>query len=93
MKFDPITKEVFTDNGEFIKKLDCPYKMNWDDLEEVNNPILRNCSICDQSIIDTENISDDELLKMVRHKPDTCIKIDLNQHNIKLISNGILGQK
>ena len=92
MKFDPINKEVFTDNGEFIKKMNCPYNMKWDNLKETSNT-SRKCSNCDQLIINTEYISDDELLTMVSENSGTCLKIDLNQNNIKIISNGILGQK
>ena len=92
MKFDPINKEVFTDNGEFIKQMNCPYNIKWDNLEETSKT-SRKCSNCDQLIINTEYVSDAELLFMVRENSDTCLKIDLNQNNLKIITNGILGQK
>ena len=92
MKFDPLTKDIFTDKDEFVKTMNCPYKMSWDNLEATNSA-LRKCANCDHLIVDTEVLTDDDLLKIVRQNPDTCLKIDLNQHNIKIISNGILGQK
>ncbi len=92
MKFDPITKEIYTDKNEFVKRMNCPYKMNWDNLEDTNST-FRKCANCDHLIVDTEFITDDGLLSMVRHNPNTCLKIDLNQHNIKIVSNGVLGQK
>ena len=92
MKFDPITKDIYTDKNEFVKTMNCPYKMSWDNLE-VTNLALRKCAKCDHLIVDTEIVTDDDLLKMVRQNPNTCFKIDLNQHNLKLISNGILEQK
>ena len=92
MRFDPITKQVYTNNGEFIKKMNCPYKINWDDLEATTST-SRKCSNCDHLIIDTEYMSDDELLHLVTQNPDTCLKLDLNQHNLQIISNGILEQK
>lgn len=92
MKFDPITKDVYTDKGEFVKRMNCPYRMTWDNLVAAN-VTMRKCANCDHLIIDTEFFTDDELLKMVRQNPDTCLKIDLNQDNIKILSNGILGQK
>ena len=92
MKFDPITKDIYTDKGEFIKRMNCPYRISWDNLEATNST-MRKCSVCDHSIVDTENISDDDLLNMVKQNPNTCLKIDLNQNNIKLLANGILGQK
>lgn len=92
MKFNPLTKEIYTDKGEFIKKMNCPYKMNWDNFEE-GNLTSRKCAICEHLITDTKNFSDEEMLNIVQQNPDICLKIDLNQNNIKIISNGILEQK
>jgi hypothetical protein len=92
MKFNPLTRDIYTDKDEFVKTLNCQYKISWDKLEAVNST-LRKCTICNHSIIDTESITDDDLLKIVTQNPDTCLKIDSNQFNIKIISNGILGQK
>lgn len=92
MKFDPLTKDIYTDKGEFVKTMNCPYKMRWDNLEFTNSS-FRKCTKCEHLIVDTESLRDDELLKIVRQNPDTCLKIDLNQHNIKIVSNGILEHK
>ncbi len=92
MRFDPLKKEVYTDKGEFVKQMNCPYKMNWDGLEEADF-VSRKCSNCDQLIVDTENLSDDDLLNMIKQNPDTCLKIDLNQNNIKILINGYIVQK
>ena len=89
MKFDPITKEVFTDNGDFVKQLNCPYKIKWNDLE-ASDTIFRKCSNCDHLIVDTEHLSDDELLNRVNLNPNTCLKIDLSQNNLTIITNGFL---
>ena len=47
MRFDPIKKEVYSDQGEFIKKMNCPYKLNWVSLEATNTA-SRKCSNCDR---------------------------------------------
>lgn len=92
MKFDPIRKELFTDNDEFVKKLDCPYNMNWDNLE-ITSSTNRNCSNCDQTIVDSSYIPENEILKMVKQNPKTCLRIDLNQNNITIISKDLLGME
>ena len=92
MKFNPITKDIYTDKDEFVKRMNCPYKMSWDNLEATNST-LRKCANCDHVIVDTEVLTDNEILKMVKQNSDTCLKIDLNQQNIKIVTNGILGQK
>ena len=86
MKFNPITKDIYTDNNEFVKTMNCLYKISWEKLEPINSTI-RKCENCDHLIIDTESITDDELLKIVTQNPDTCLKIDLNQKNIKILTN------
>lgn len=92
MKFDPLTKDLFTDQGVFIKTMNCPYKMTWDNLIPIDSTV-RKCAICDHSILETKDFTDEELLKIVRQNPTTCLKIDLHQHNIKMASNGNLEQK
>ena len=39
MKFDPITKYVYTDNDEFVKTLNCPFKIGWDNLEDTKTSL------------------------------------------------------
>lgn len=92
MKFDPISKKIYTDNNEFIKSMNCPYKISWDELEILSST-ARKCSACDHLIIDTDGISDQELSLLVRQNPGTCLKIDVNQKNLKIVSDGLLEQK
>ena len=92
MKFDPLKKELYTDTGELIKKLNCPYKMKWDDLGLAKRG-YRKCSNCNHLIVDTELFTDNQILKMVKDNPDTCLKIDLNQNNINIVTNALLEEK
>lgn len=43
--------------------------------------------------MDTAELMAEDLLQIVKQNPDTCLKIDLNQQIIKLMANGIWGQK
>ena len=92
MQFDPIHKELFTDSGEFIKRMHCPYKVSWDRLEATGS-FSRLCAHCDKVVLDTQTLGDQEVLALVRENPETCLKIDLNQANIRIVSNGIFGNK
>ena len=94
MKFNPITKKLFSDDGQLIKKVNCPYKMQWDDLSPIDNEInIKRCSICDHNIIDTANLNDVQLLNLVRENPKTCFKINFNQQNLKITTNGNMVRK
>lgn len=88
MKVNPITREVFTDSGTFIKKLHCPYRINWALIDRLDDK-QRLCSVCDRPVLDTATIQDEELLAKVQEDPSTCLTIDLNQSNVIVISNGI----
>ena len=90
MKFDPITKEIFTDKNEFVKKLDCPYRMTWLDLERSKSKFPK-CSDCEKVIIDTNILTDDELVEIVKQDPNTCLKVDLNQNNLTVKAYGNSG--
>lgn len=84
MILNPITKELFSDSGILIKKLECSYKMEWKDLEVINK-VSRNCSVCDHQILDTAFFTDDALLVVVSNNPATCFKVNVNQENLKII--------
>jgi len=92
MKFNPIKKEIYTDNEEFVKKLNCPHRVNRNNLEQLDKN-LHKCSNCDHIIFDTKFMSDSELIKIIRIEPKTCLKIELNQSNVKIISHDIPRKK
>jgi len=86
MMFNPQTLELFTDSGKLIKKLNCPFSMDWRDMEMAeDNDRARMCDRCTTPILDTAKYKDSELLKILVDKPNTCLKVDLNQDNIKII--------
>ncbi len=83
MKFDPITNELFTDKEQFVKRLYCPFKVEWADMEKTSLR-ARNCGICNHDIIDTAFLTDEDLLKTVQTNKNTCFKLNLNQNNLTL---------
>jgi len=86
MKFIALTRELFKDNGILIKKLNCPFRMKWNDLKQVNESKgNRYCSECNHQILDTANYNEDELYEKLQLHPDTCLKIDLDQNNIEIV--------
>jgi hypothetical protein len=87
MKFDPISKNLYTDKGQLIKKLNCPYKMDWEGMQEQSKSV-RICTLCTHSIFDTGHLGEAELLEIVRTDPKACMKVDLNQRNLTIIRNG-----
>jgi hypothetical protein len=91
MKFNPLTGEIYTDKDEFVKKMSCPWLMKWAELQEAGQ-YSRKCRVCNHAIVDTALLSDDELLRLIKNNPETCLKLDLNQQNLLIISNGDIKQ-
>lgn len=92
MKFDPISKKVYTDQGKFLKKLHCPYQMTWDQLKEIDTKD-RFCGICKSRVVDSNDYSDQELFDIIQKNEETCLKIDLNQKNLRVITYGSIERK
>jgi hypothetical protein len=82
MKYNPLTQELSCDDGTFIKQLNCPLKKRWETLAETIYLKGRLCDYCNQVVLDTSKMQEDELLTLVSHHPNTCLKIDLNQENL-----------
>ncbi len=91
MKFNPITQTLFINDGQFVKKLHCPFGVRWDGLVEAHGATHRACSVCKHPILDTATMSDDDLLSKLRSAPDTCLKVNLDQPNL-IVSHVVLPQ-
>ncbi len=79
MKFNPLTNKLFTNDNQFLKKLNCPYNLRWQDLSDNSHSTTdRTCSKCSKIILDTSKVKEDELKNILTLNPSTCIKIDLD---------------
>jgi hypothetical protein len=84
MKYNPTTQELFTDNGTFLKKLNCPLSKQWEELHPTNLLKGKMCDQCHRAVYDTAQFSDEQLSDLLRNEPHTCLKIDLNQENLTI---------
>ena len=62
MKYKVDTRELFTDNGLFVKKMQCQISVDWDIMIPSKNEMERICIHCNKSVLNTEFLSDDEVL-------------------------------
>lgn len=77
MKYNEETRELYTDKGEFIKKMNCPEQPKWDNMKKGKHIFERTCEICNKSVIDTNFLTDEEVLFVVEENNNQCLKIDL----------------
>lgn len=86
MKFNPLTKQLFTNDGRLIKRLHCPFRLDWRKLAATENPAARHCGICEHRVTDTAMLTEEELLELLSENPSACLKVDLNQPNLTIIT-------
>jgi hypothetical protein len=92
MRFDPSTKELFTDDGELVKVLHCPRRMRWEQLGSSAGSPHRTCGECDHGVLDTAALSDDQVLAAVRADPSTCLCVRAGQQNLTLLPSPWAGR-
>ena len=86
MKFNPITKILYTNDDRLIKKMFCPYtSLRWDDLTSIEGSMDRFCAICENSVVETDGLDDESLWKLLQEKPETCLKVEWNQENVRIV--------
>ena len=85
MQFDPQTQTLFTDQGEVIKRLRCSYRRRWHQLRLLTGTPHRSCSTCERSVLDTAQLTEEEVVAQVRRDPNTCLRVRANQDNVTIL--------
>lgn len=86
MKINLETKKLFTEDGIFLKQLSCPKKIGSSQLLE-QGPGKLKCTSCNEEILDTADLDENELVKILEINPLQCLKVNLNQSNLKILRN------
>jgi hypothetical protein len=90
MIFDISTKTLFSSDGKILKKLSCPKDIVWNELEKTSMK-TRNCGICQTEVIDTAFLTESQIIQLLTTNPYSCIRINMDQSNIKFINNVVQG--
>jgi hypothetical protein len=75
MKYNAETKELFTDKGVFLKKMQCHEDVEWKKMEKGKNDLVKICNLCKKEVISTECLSDDEIKFILEKDSNTCLYI------------------
>jgi hypothetical protein len=84
MKFNPIKRILYTDKGEIIRKLDCPYKVTLTESISDASDSEHVCEICNGEIVDITRYDDEGLLQLSK-KTNLCFKVDSAQPNLRMV--------
>lgn len=88
MKFNPVSKRLYTNDCRLIKKLECRFPVRWEEMLQTDNPVVRWCDICGDTVTDTASFSDEEVVDMVRRDSNACFKVSFDQANITVFTVG-----
>jgi len=54
-----------------------------------SDSIQRACDFCETNVINTQNLSDEAVLAIVLQDTSACLKLDLNDSNIRIINQNV----
>jgi hypothetical protein len=66
---------IYSDKGVLLKTIICPKKVSYGSLIRKSDKYML-CSSCHKNLIDTDNVSEEELVDALIRDNDTCLVIN-----------------
>jgi hypothetical protein len=66
---------IYSDKGVFLKTIHCPKKVSYSSLIRKTDKHML-CSTCYKNLLDTDNVSENELVDALTRDKDTCLVIN-----------------
>lgn len=89
--FDPVNRTLQDARGDILKHVNCPRLKSWQQLVPVGSRGVgqRLCDSCDKAVLDTAQMTPEEIVRAAHDDPEVCFRIRLGQDNIEIkVSNG-----
>ena len=89
------TRELLGRNGELLKKLSCPLRKQWNELQVVEvvdeglpkvHQLMRFCVACERNVIDISGFDEDQVKAILAVQPDACLHVSSENRNISFES-------
>ena len=81
MRIDVVTGRLFTDSGEFLKRLSCPLQKSLEGLSVVDDH-RSHCDSCSRPVYNTAGLADAEVENLLAIEPDACLVVSTSQANV-----------
>lgn len=78
MLFDLRRSMLMTSSGADIKKIECPIRMSWNQLQH-DHEQGPYCSTCDRAIVDCSLLNENEIVARVRANPGCCLAVPMDR--------------
>ncbi len=77
MEFDSNTKTLKSANGELIKIIDCPIKIDCVDLKPVSGSLVNHyCDKCNKNVLNINDMTCEQVKAIVQYDPNVCFSFD-----------------
>lgn len=88
MVYNRSTRELKTDDGKLLKKLDCPLDKKWAQLKMIpGDSTKRHCESCKKSVVNLQGMSEYEVELLFQQSPNCCVSFTIPSNNIKWTRN------
>ena len=67
---------IYTEDGTWLKTINCPSNVSDQDLHQISETKL-SCEKCAKEVVQTDFLTEDEIIDLLTTNPDTCLKISL----------------
>lgn len=67
---------IYSPDGKMLKKISCPQKMKRSNLADGINQEFK-CEYCSEKVLNTDYISENDLVDILKKNPKTCLFINL----------------
>lgn len=85
VRFNQENRTLWTDDGRFLKQLDCPLHKRWSEMKPVEGDERRRiCGSCSKAVVSLEGATDAEARELIGSKRDTCVMIPFGAANVTI---------
>lgn len=71
-----VNKTMYASDGEKLKEISCPKDVSSSKLTKKSDEHF-SCNQCQRAVVNTDFLSEDELITLLRGNPETCLYINL----------------
>lgn len=83
MIYDPNSGALYKSDGKFLKTVYCPMTIRLEEMKRVTpDSPDRRCHACGETVKSIDNLSDDEVGKLVNANPDICVFATAQAKNV-----------
>ena len=69
-------KRIYAEDGTYLKTISCPLNVGEQDLYQVSETRF-SCEKCAKEVVQTDFLTEDEIIDLLTANPDTCLKISV----------------